>query len=139
MWNIQKVQDMVTDPNHPMYAFVQLCVEQEIVAPEDVGVDDMFMHMGCEAISRYRKHQLSYEVEIFHVKSRRVTRREDSLRPADAMSIEDIERLNANPRFDFAEKRLCCSIIDNIVRRQILHSYVSAIFTRPSMTYSWLL
>lgn len=118
MWSYKNVQKVVTSPDHPMHAFVQLCVEQGVMAP-DGDSKDAFMRMAREAVLRAsRRDELTFE-EIFQTKPRG-GRRQDSLRPVRAMSLTEIETLKMTKSEE--ELQFYSSVVDNIVRRQIIHS-----------------
>lgn len=120
LWTYKNVEEVVTSPDHPMHPFVQLCVEQGVMAPDGYP-SNMFTVMAHEAVAKAaRRDELAFE-EIFQANSRK-PRRQDSLRPVRAMSVSEIQKLKNIYADDPQKLQFYCLVTDNIVRRQIIHS-----------------
>ncbi|GJE91176.1 hypothetical protein PsYK624_073250 [Phanerochaete sordida] len=119
-WVQDDVLEVVTNQDHDMHPFVQLCIEQSVMMP-DGEPDDAFSLMAQAAVARVgRKDEIALE-EIFQSGSHR-PRRQDSLRLARALTEQDITILAQ--KYSLEQQRLYCRLVDNVVRRQVLHSPV---------------
>ena len=119
MWTYHEVYQVLTNSNHCMHIFVQLCIEQGIMAPAD-HPDDAFLRMIRAAmVKAERQDELLFErISQTAFPKRRSL---DSLRPIRAMS-SDKKLIEEVANQSSSEQRFYSLLVDNIVRRQIIHS-----------------
>ncbi|GJE91184.1 hypothetical protein PsYK624_073330 [Phanerochaete sordida] len=116
-WTYADIQEIVTNPAHDMHHFLHLCVEQGVMSRDGEPID-VFMKMARQAISKAtRRGVLSAHTTSSGSPSHRIS--------SDLARTELLARMDRVSRQTPADMlQLCCALVDNIIRRQIVHSPV---------------
>ena len=134
MWTYENILAVLSDIKHPMYTFVQLCVEQSIMAPEDATGKEAFIKMAHEATFKAKRgNKLAIE-SIYERTSTHPQRRApiyDKSKPGQLCSsydssIEQLPRPEKVAEEHGEDLPFYIALVDHIVRRQVIHSCVSS-------------
>lgn len=109
-WTYEEVEQVLTDAQHEMHDIIQLCIDQGVVAREGEP-SEVFTAMAREAIAKATRRNTLLPYGGFLGLSRR---------PAPNQVRMKIERIvKSTPAGDL---NFYCRLVENIIRRQILHS-----------------
>lgn len=139
-WTYSNVHAILMDPHHGIYAFVQSCLELRVMPPDDNYDADTMTKMAAEVSAKALRRQDVSPFERMWQKSPRPFRPESPASlsqwsvfstgtpiSARASLPEDMSHPELQLPVEMCtpeERYFYCSVVDKVLRRQIIHSYV---------------